>query len=142
MNKNININDIYIGLISKEVIVANKLKHFPVQVGLFTKTEDGYKHILTNIVYPVSNNNPQGDYVIMKNVVYKFVEHNPVWASKLVNENKSELKLLDIETIERRYNNMLIEILDVKVDDETEIVENPEETPEETFEIEKHDRMR
>jgi len=126
MDKTININDIYIAVIAKEVKVNNKkskkyLKHFPVQIGLFVKTKEGYKHIFTDKIYPVSKSTAQGEYVLMKNVIYKLVDHNPVLASKLIKENKSELQILDIEAIESRYNNMLVEMLDVKVGEEDEL---------------------
>lgn len=126
MNKTYNLNEIYIGLIAKQIKIIENTKiinkNFPVQVGLFIKKNNKYVHIPTNISYSLINESTKNSYGVIESTIKKFYEHNQTLVNKFINEGKFQLNVLQIQAIEQRYNNLLVDLLDIRVEEDT----NPE----------------
>ena len=75
-------------------------------MGLFVRALGGYKHILTDTIYPKPSNKTGNKYVINPDNMEKLTTHQRELCSHIINENKSFY--IDSDTIkylEDRINN-------------------------------------
>lgn len=73
--------------------------------GLFTRTLGGYKHILTDTIYPKPSKRTVNKYVINPDNIEKLVKREEDICSSLINKHKSFYMNTDvIKTLEDRLN--------------------------------------
>ena len=73
--------------------------------GLFVKTMGGFKHILTNTIYPLPSKNTGLNYVVNPDNITLFVQEEGSLANHLYVKNKSyKLSMDEIEHLEERIN--------------------------------------
>ena len=76
------------------------------QLGLFTRTLGGYKHILTDTIYPKPSKRTGNKHVINPDNIEEFVKMERALASHLVEKHQSyNMDISIIKTLEERINN-------------------------------------
>lgn len=75
------------------------------QLGLFTRTLGGYKHILTDTIYPKPSKRTGNKHVINPDNIEEFVKMERALASHLVEKYQSyDMDISVIKTLEERIN--------------------------------------
>lgn len=77
------------------------------QFGLFVRTLGGYKHILTDTIYPKPSKRTGNRYVINPDTIDELVKYERAYCSYLINKNQSYyIEKYAIQYLEERVNSV------------------------------------
>lgn len=116
--KTYNIKKLYVGYIAIQSQVHEEWigKHYaleeatsytwtykPLKLGMFIKTQRGYKHILTDTYYKKANYKTGGEIVIVEKNTTKLTQYDLSLTEKLVANNITHINRAQIKLLEERY---------------------------------------
>ena len=117
--KKVDIRNIYVGEILKQTSVKETMSGDSTfdgplytwdyedqsQLGLFTRTLGGYKHILTDTIYPKPSKRNGNKHVINPDNIEEFVKRERALASHLIEKYQSyDMDISVIKALEERIN--------------------------------------
>jgi len=130
MKNNYDIRGIYVGSITKQTEVREDVKYYvnysdsstgflterdskwdyegQDKIGLFVKTINGYKHILTGEVYRTPTRKTGNQYVVLDESLIALAKYDINIAKHFVQKNKSyKISVEQIDYLENRFNDEL-----------------------------------
>ena len=113
MEKTYNINDIYVGDITrKSKLQDNDYADNYKKVGLFVKTLFGYKHILTGATYGITSSKSDCNKTLKSTQICKVTDYDNdivklVFKNIMINRSSYRISLYEIDYLEYVLNNEL-----------------------------------
>ena len=121
MKQEYRVKDIYVCYIAYQSVVGEKIDGFDyyyawtydpntIKIALCTKTLKGYKHILSNNVYPIASYKTGNQFTISKKGIVPWLKYDDNIGKILVKRGYNSnfnMPLSLIEKFEEKYNNQL-----------------------------------
>lgn len=126
MKSSYDVRNIYVGTIAKQTKVKEYVNYGDFstgflterdykwdyeklnEIGLFVKTINGYKHILTGAVYKTPTRKTGNQYVVLDDSLTELSKYaKNIVAHLIQNNNSSKLTVKQIAYLENRFNNEL-----------------------------------